>query len=353
VIDYEVEGNWKLVWENNRECFHCPGCHPQYVKANFDIYEEAYASPAIREQMAAAVARTHDKWAAEGLAITHAQGGLARFPDPDLDLWYAADRTVMVEGYESESMDGARVAPLMGDYQDSDVGVLRMRSMVNFWVHGSCVTRSPHGSRRRPAQTRFAATVVDQFAQEGAPLARETLLFWHLTNQQDWEISRWQQKGVDSIGYEPGLSRTKNTTSTFIRWYLKQMRAGGASGGIARPHARRVTAGANHVATYACRDWHCSLALLFDHPPRPGPHGRPSRSAGSSLPPGGITDSATHGRSEGRADRVDDRSREQARRVRFSADLAAKAAPDGYVLTVIAAHAANATLYAGSRCSTW
>ena len=23
IVDYEVEANWKLVWENNRECYHC------------------------------------------------------------------------------------------------------------------------------------------------------------------------------------------------------------------------------------------------------------------------------------------------------------------------------------------
>jgi len=243
VIDYEVEGNWKLVWENNRECFHCPSCHPQYIKANFDIYEEEYASPAIRAQMAAAVARTHDKWASEGLAITHAEGGLARFPDPDLDLWYAADRTVMVDGFETESMDGKRVAPLMGDYQDCDVGVLRMRSMVNFWVHGSCdhavaARLSPAGPRKTNVRGYW---LVDQFAQEGADYDLEKLLpFWHLTNQQDWDISKWQQKGVDSIGYEPGplSSQKEYNVDAFIRWYLKQMRAGGASGGKAVPLTR-------------------------------------------------------------------------------------------------------------------
>lgn len=28
--DYEIAANWKLVWENNRECYHLPGparCH--------------------------------------------------------------------------------------------------------------------------------------------------------------------------------------------------------------------------------------------------------------------------------------------------------------------------------------
>ena len=45
--------------------------------------------------MAAAVARAETKWAAQGIAITHAKGGLAPFPDPDHDMWYAADRTVI------------------------------------------------------------------------------------------------------------------------------------------------------------------------------------------------------------------------------------------------------------------
>ena len=58
MIEYDVEANWKLVWENNRECFHCTRCHPQYVKANFDIYDEGTASEAVRARMDAAVART-------------------------------------------------------------------------------------------------------------------------------------------------------------------------------------------------------------------------------------------------------------------------------------------------------
>ena len=43
-------------------------------------------------------------------------GGLATFPDPDRGLWFAADRTVLADGFDTESMDGKRVAPLMGDY---------------------------------------------------------------------------------------------------------------------------------------------------------------------------------------------------------------------------------------------
>jgi Rieske 2Fe-2S family protein len=232
MIEYDVEANWKLVWENNRECFHCVRCHPQYVKANFDVYEEATASEAVKEKMAAAVARTQSKWAAQGIAITHPRGGLATFPDPDNGLWFAADRTVLVEGFDTESMDGQRVAPLMGDYQDADVGVLRMRSLPNFWVHASC--DHAVAARLLPVNSRVTRVrgywLVHEDAREGEDYTLDRLLpFWNLTNEQDWEICKYQQKGVDSVGYEPGpLSKFKEyNVDAFIRWYLKEMRAGG------------------------------------------------------------------------------------------------------------------------------
>ena len=243
IVDYEVEANWKLVWENNRECFHCVACHPQYVKANFDAYEEAVATEAARQKMAAAVARAEAKWAAQGISITHAKGGLAPFPDPVRNVWYAADRTVMVDGFDTESMDGRRVAPLMGDYRDADVGVLRMRSMPNFWLHGCCdhavaARLLPAGPRKTSVR---AYWLVDRNAREGDDYQLERLLpFWDLTNTQDWEICKWQQKGIDSIGYEPGpLSQRKEyNVDAFIRWYLLQMRGGSERGNAASPLTR-------------------------------------------------------------------------------------------------------------------
>jgi glycine betaine catabolism A len=229
-MDYEVPANWKLVWENNRECFHCTPCHPQYVNANFDIHEEEYASDAIRRQMAAAVARTQPKWAAQGIAITLMHGGLAPFPDPDRNLWFAADRTVLADGFDTESIDGKRVAPLMGDYADADVGVLRLRSMPNFWVHASC--DHAVAARLLPGGPRVTKVrgywLVREDAVEGKDYDLEKMLpFWQLTNEQDWEICTWQQRGVDSIGYEPGplSTRKEYNVDAFIRWYLQQMRA--------------------------------------------------------------------------------------------------------------------------------
>jgi Rieske 2Fe-2S family protein len=230
VIDYEVEANWKLVWENNRECLHCVPCHPQYVKSNFDVVDEQTASPAMQQKILAATARIDAKWLQPNPNVAHAQVGLATFPDPERGRWFTSNRSLLAEGFVTESMDGKRVAPLMGDYDSENVGVLRMRSLPNFWLHASCdhavaARMLPAGPRKTVMRGYW---LVDAKAKEGTDYQLERLLpFWNLTNEQDWNICKWQQKGVDSIGYVPGplSSRFEYNVDAFIRWYLGQMSA--------------------------------------------------------------------------------------------------------------------------------
>jgi Rieske 2Fe-2S family protein len=227
-IDYEVAANWKLVWENNRECYHCNVNHPQYIKANWDHYNADDATERVQQAVAAAVARSERHWAAAGLAVTHREAGMAPFPDAERNVWYSANRTPLVDGYLSESLDGRPVAPLMGDYPDHDVGTLRIRTMPNCWNHSSCdhavTTRLlPAGPRR----TRVRVTwLVDRGAEEGRDYSLEALLpFWQLTSEQDWAICANQQRGVESSAYRPGpYSPYKEyNVDRFVRWYLKQL----------------------------------------------------------------------------------------------------------------------------------
>jgi len=231
VVDVEVAANWKLVWENNRECLHCIPCHPQYVKSNFDVVDERNVSPAMQQRIDAARERIDAKWLQPNPAVAHAQVGLATFPDPERGRWFTSNRSLLAEGFVTESIDGRRVAPLMGDYDSEEVGVLRMRSLPNFWVHASCdhavaARMLPAGPRKTIMRGYW---LVDAKAKEGTDYQLDRLLpFWSLTNEQDWNICRWQQKGVDSIGYVPGplSSRFEYNVDAFIRWYLGQMRAG-------------------------------------------------------------------------------------------------------------------------------
>jgi glycine betaine catabolism A len=227
-VDYLVKANWKLVWENNRECFHCNANHPQYIKANFDHYNADDTTPRVREQITAAISRSEAKWMAAGLAVSHKQPGMTTFPDAERNIWYSANRTALVDGYVSETMDGAQVAPLMGDYPDSDVGTLRMRTLPNFWNHSSC----DHGvsTRLLPAGPQLTAVrvwwLVDKDAVEGRDYDLARLMpFWQLTSEQDWEICERQQRGVNSSAYTPGPYSTykEYNVDAFVRWYLKQL----------------------------------------------------------------------------------------------------------------------------------
>jgi Rieske 2Fe-2S family protein len=227
-VDYLVNANWKLVWENNRECYHCNANHPQYIKANFDHYNLDDTTAEIKKEISEVVRRSEAKWAADGLAVSHKQTGMTTFPDAERNIWYSANRTTLVDGYLSETMDGRQVAPLMGDYRDADVGTVRMRALPNFWNHSSC----DHGvsTRLLPAGPEKTAIrvwwLVDERAVEGRDYDLAKLMpFWQLTSEQDWVICERQQRGVNSSAYVPGPYSTykEYNVDAFVRWYLNQL----------------------------------------------------------------------------------------------------------------------------------
>jgi len=228
-VDYLVQANWKLIWENNRECYHCNLNHPQYIKANFDHYNADDTTPRVQEQIAAAVAQSAQKWSEAGLAPTHRQTGMTVFPDAERNLWFSANRTPLAEGYASESLDGKQVAPLMGDYRDAGVGTLRVRALPNFWNHSSC----DHGvsTRLLPAGPQRTAVRVWWLVEENAVEGRDYDLaklmpFWQLTSEQDWRICERQQRGVNSSAYTPGPYSTykEYNVANLVKWYLHVMR---------------------------------------------------------------------------------------------------------------------------------
>lgn len=226
-VDYLVEANWKIVWENNRECFHCNVNHPQYIKANFDHFNIDDTTPRVRERMLSAATRVESRWRETGLP-THSDTGMTVFPDIEQGIWFSSNRTPLVEGWISESMDGKQVAPLMGDYRDPDVGTLRIRTLPNFWNHSSCdhsvSTRLlPAGPKRTSIRVWW---LVDERAEEGRDYELEKLMpFWQLTSEQDWEICERQQRGINSTAYAPGPYSTfkEYNVERFVQWYLHSL----------------------------------------------------------------------------------------------------------------------------------
>jgi Rieske 2Fe-2S family protein len=222
---YVVDANWKLVWENNRECWHCDVNHPQYVKANYD--NAPIGDARVRREVEAVASAVTARLAAHGLAIDYQEAGMVRFPSRD--CWWSINRTPLVAGWVTESMDGQPVAPLMGDYPVRDVGTLRMRTMPNFWNHSS----SDHSVSTRLAPAGPGRTLtevwwlVDGGAVEGKDYDLETLTpFWGLTSEQDWDLCARNQAGVSSSAFTPGpySSQKEYNVIRYVDWYLHQIR---------------------------------------------------------------------------------------------------------------------------------
>ena len=222
--NYEVRANWKLVWENNRECWHCQANHPQYVKANWD--NAPIDDARLKQEIEAHARTTSARLQAHGLAIDYREAGIVRFPSPD--CWWSINRTPLVPGWVTESMDGQPVGPVMGDYPIRDVGTVRTRTLPNFWNHSSSdhsvSTRLvPAGPQKTLAQVQW---LVHEDAVEGKDYVLDQLLpFWGLTSEQDWDLCEKNQAGVNSSAFTPGPYSTKREYNVirYTEWYLDEI----------------------------------------------------------------------------------------------------------------------------------
>jgi len=156
--------------------------------------------------------------------------------------WRAA-RTPLMEGWQTQSLDGKPVAPLMGTFRarnEWSAGTLRSTIFPNFWQHAS----DDHtvSTRITPVDATTSQVDVYWFVHEDAVEGRDydlarLLPFWQRTSEQDWDICQANQAGILSPRYEPGPYSSVRETNVqhFVDWYL------GALGG---PRARLKTVGA-------------------------------------------------------------------------------------------------------------
>jgi Rieske 2Fe-2S family protein len=227
-INYIVRANWKLVWENNRECYHCNMNHPQYIKANYDHFNTDDTSDELIAKIKAKSDQNNEAWGSQKLAVTHQDSGMAPFPSSSNEGWFSINRTLLTDGYVSETMDGKQVAPLMGDYTDNSVGTLRLRTVPNMWCHASCdhvVSTRLLPIDKTTTEVRII-WLVDEKAEEGKDYTLEKLLpFWQLTSEQDWKLCERAQMGVQSSGYKPGpySIHKEYNVERFVRWYLNEL----------------------------------------------------------------------------------------------------------------------------------
>jgi Rieske 2Fe-2S family protein len=224
-IDYVVKANWKIVFENNRECYHCPPNHKEYNSAAYDVQRDmALLDPTLQPEMDAIVARANARFRSLGLDEGDAMSTMT-------GAAFRCHRTPVMEGAVTQSMDGKPLCDrLMGDIKEWDSGTLRTTLFPNFWQHTNCdyaaaARLTPLG----PDETHVRGYwLVDGAAVEGRDYTLDRLLpIWDITNRQDWVICADQQLGVSSRAYTPGpfsLVRERNVAH-FLDWYLGELTA--------------------------------------------------------------------------------------------------------------------------------
>jgi Rieske 2Fe-2S family protein len=217
--DYTIRANWKLLVENNRECYHCPGGHPEFCQVNFDVGMPG--DPRCGNDYQRTFAKMQAVWEEHGLAA-----GPINFPE---GAWFRCARVPLKEGHVTESLDGRPLAPLMGDLKTRDLGSLRVINLPHAWFHFN--SDNANGTQLIPVGpelTRARLTwLVHDDAVEGVDYdPRRVAEFWKITTEQDFTLCENNHAGIRSSRYQPGpySSIAEPGVEQFVEWYLRHLR---------------------------------------------------------------------------------------------------------------------------------
>jgi stachydrine N-demethylase len=207
-------GNWKLVWENNRECYHCAGNHPSLTRT---FPDDPRFSGGVGGEGLSDVLDRH-------VARCELVGAPSSFKIDPMGRWRFV-RMPLLEKAESYTMDGkAAVAKPNSSFPFKDAGALLCFNYPTTWNHflsdHSIVFRvTPISATETEVSTRW---LVHKDAQEGVDYNLKRLTeVWVHTNDEDRVVVENNQQGILSPGYRSGpySSFQESGVIQFVDWY--------------------------------------------------------------------------------------------------------------------------------------
>ena len=208
------EGNWKLVWENNRECYHCLPNHPELCRT----YPEAPTITGVENVIKDPAIFEH--WRrCEAI-------GLPSHFEISADGQYRVTRSPLLRDAVSYTMSGQAAVkrPLSDKISEPSIGTMMMFHYPSTWDHmlGDHATTFrvlPLGPMRTQVTTKW---LVHRDAVEGVDYdVDELTLVWNATNEQDRRIVEENQRGICSPVFEPGPYSPvhEGGVMQFVEWY--------------------------------------------------------------------------------------------------------------------------------------
>jgi glycine betaine catabolism A len=188
-ITYEVRANWKLIFENYSECYHCPLVHPALARVSpYDSAEnDLCEGPFLGGFMAIA----------KGSSLTMSGKTCAR---PVGDMMGEEDPRVFYY-----SIFPNMLLSLHPDY----VMVHRL---------------SPQSPERTVIDCNWLFHPEASGASDLGCNFQDAVEFWDMTNRQDWHVCELSQQGISSRAYQPGpYSPRESIPAAWDREYLRFM----------------------------------------------------------------------------------------------------------------------------------
>lgn len=187
-IAYDVRANWKLVFQNFSECYHCPPVHPALAKLSH------YRSGANN---------LRDGSVLGGYMLINEKGG-------------------------SLTMSGRLCGAPLGNLPEEE----RQRVYYYSVFPGAFLTIQPDfvmATHLEPLAVDRTRVVCDWlFAPESLAAPgfdpADGVDIWDVTNRQDWHMCELAQQGVSSRAYRPGVySKEESLLAAFDREYRRSL----------------------------------------------------------------------------------------------------------------------------------
>ncbi|KAB2714840.1 aromatic ring-hydroxylating dioxygenase subunit alpha [Brucella intermedia] len=213
------KGNWKLVWENNRECYHCAANHPELCRT----YPEAPSATGVQGVM--------EDPEINQLWKNCASVGLPAQFNMSEDGRYRITRIPLLRDAVSYTMSGkAAVKKPLSDQVagGTNIGAMLLFNYPSTWNH----LMADHAISFRvlpiSAEETLVTTkwLVHKDAVEGVDYDLDELTHvWIQTNDQDRQIVEENAVGIRSPAYQPGPYSVEHEGGVmqFLEWYTNTM----------------------------------------------------------------------------------------------------------------------------------
>jgi Rieske 2Fe-2S family protein len=186
-IEYDVRANWKLIFENYSECYHCPGVHPAlqrltpYDLAENDLCEGPFLGGFMPITQGHSLTMSGNACA---LPVGDIQG-----EDHDRVFYYSIFPNMLL----SMHPDYVMVHQLWPQSPE------RTLILCDWLFHPDAFDRSDFHPY-------------------------DAIEFWDMTNKQDWRVCELSQQGIASRAYQPGpYSPRESIPAAWDREYLRPM----------------------------------------------------------------------------------------------------------------------------------